>query len=220
MKSILDAVEPIEHLRRRGLLFILSSPSGAGKTTLAKRLMASDPGITLSVSATTRKPRTNEVDGKDYHFVSHDRFAEMVAQDELLEHAQVFDNFYGSPRAPVEAVLASGRDVLFDVDWQGADQIRKAMTTDVVSVFILPPSLAALEARLKSRALDDDETVRRRMAEAIDEMSHWPEYDYALINADLDTCATQLGAILAAERLKLTRRREGLMELLDRIEST
>lgn len=217
MKPILDAVESIEQVRRRGMLFILSSPSGAGKTTLAKRLMAADPAVTLSVSATTRAPREGEVDGKDYHFVTRDAFSDMVLKGEMLEHAEVFGNFYGSPRAPVEAVLAEGRDVLFDVDWQGAQQIRDSMKDDVVSVFILPPSVEALEARLRKRGLDDEATIRHRMEKAIAEMLHWPEYDYVLINADLDTCTTQLGSVLAAERLRLTRRREGLETMFDRI---
>ena len=219
MKPILDAVESIEQVRRRGMLFILSSPSGAGKTTLARRLMQADPAVTLSVSATTRRPREGEIDGTDYHFVTKERFSEMVLQGEMLEHATVFDNFYGSPRAPVEEVLAGGHDVLFDVDWQGAQQIRDSMKDDVVSVFILPPSVEALEARLRSRGLDDEATILHRMEKAMAEMLHWPEYDYVLINADLDTCATQLGSVLAAERLKLTRRREGLETMFDRIQS-
>ncbi len=218
MKPILDAVESIEHVRRRGMLFILSSPSGAGKTTLAKALLRADPAVTLSVSATTRAPREGEVDGKDYHFVTRDRFSEMVLNGEMLEHAEVFGNFYGSPRGPVEAVLAEGRDVLFDVDWQGAQQIRDSMKADVVSVFILPPSVEALEARLRKRGLDDEATIQGRMGKAIAEMLHWPEYDYVLINADLDTCTTQLGSVLAAERLRLTRRREGLETMFDRLQ--
>lgn len=219
MKPILDAVESIEQVRRRGMLFILSSPSGAGKTTLARRLMQADPAVTLSVSATTRHPRDGEVDGVDYHFVTKERFAEMVLQGEMLEHATVFDNFYGSPRAPVEQVLSEGRDVLFDVDWQGAQQIRDSMKDDVVSVFILPPSVEELEARLRQRGLDDDATIRGRMDKAIAEMLHWPEYDYVLINADLETCESQLGSVLAAERLKRTRREEGLSTMFDRIKN-
>jgi len=218
MKPILDAVESIEQVRRRGMLFILSSPSGAGKTTLARRLMVADPAVTLSVSATTRAPRDGEVDGKDYHFVTRERFSDMVLNGEMLEHAEVFGNFYGSPRAPVEAVLAEGRDVLFDVDWQGAQQIRDSMKEDVVSVFILPPSVEALEDRLRKRGLDDEATIRGRMDKAIAEMLHWPEYDYVLINADLETCTTQLGSVLAAERLRLTRRREGLETMFDRLQ--
>ncbi len=219
MKPILDAVESIEQVRRRGMLFILSSPSGAGKTTLAKRLMEADPDVTLSVSATTRKPREGEVDGVDYHFVNKDEFAKMVVDGEMLEHATVFDNYYGSPRAPVEKVLAEGRDVLFDVDWQGAQQIRDSMKDDVVSVFILPPSVEELEARLRSRGLDDEATIRNRMDKSIAEMLNWPDYDYVLINTDLDTCESQLGSVLAAERLKKTRREEGLNSMFDRIKA-
>lgn len=219
MKPILDAVESIEYVRRRGMLFILSSPSGAGKTTLAKRLMEADPQVTLSVSATTRQPRAGEVDGVDYHFVSKDEFSKMVVEGEMLEHATVFDNYYGSPRAPVEKVLGEGRDVLFDVDWQGAQQIRDSMKDDVVSVFILPPSVEELEARLRNRGLDDDATIRNRMDKSIAEMLHWPEYDYVLINTDLDVCASQLGSVLAAERLKRARREEGLNSMFDRIKA-
>lgn len=210
MLPVLGAVEPNDALPRRGLLFILSSPSGAGKTTLSRHLLAADDALNLSVSATTRPPRAAERDGVDYHFVSAARFAEMVEAQAMLEHAQVFGNQYGSPRAPVEEALAAGRDVLFDVDWQGAQQIRLAMRGDVVSVFILPPSIAALEARLKSRAQDDDATVARRMVKAMDEISHWREYDYVLVNDDLAKCATQLAALLTAERLKLHRRNRGL----------
>ena len=170
MLPVLGAVDSFDALPRRGLSFILSSPSGAGKTTLSRHLLGADDALNLSVSATTRAPRAKERDGVDYHFVTADRFDEMVGTDEMLEHAQVFGNHYGSPRAPVEAALAAGRDVLFDVDWQGAQQIRLAMQGDVVSVFILPPSIAALEARLKSRAQDDDATVARRMVKAMDEI--------------------------------------------------
>ncbi len=219
MKPILDAVESIEQVRRRGMLFILSSPSGAGKTTLAKRLMEADPDVTLSVSATTRQPREGEVDGVDYHFVDKDAFSKMVVDGQMLEHATVFDNYYGSPRAPVEKVLAKGRDVLFDVDWQGAQQIRDSMKDDVVSVFILPPSVEELEARLRNRGLDDDTTIRKRMDKSLAEMEHWPEYDYVLINSDLAACESQLGAVLAAERLKRARREEGLNAMYARIEA-
>ena len=207
---VLEAVEPFATVARRGLLFILSSPSGAGKTTLSRMMLAADPALTLSVSATTRPPRAKERDGVDYHFVTPQAFAGMVADGEMLEHAHVFGNEYGSPRAPVEAALSEGRDVLFDVDWQGAQQIKLAMQGDVVSVFILPPSIAALDSRLRSRAQDDDETVARRMAKAMDEISHWREYDYVLVNDDLSKCATQLAAILTAERLRLHRRNAGL----------
>lgn len=219
MKPILDAVESIEQVRRRGMLFILSSPSGAGKTTLAKRLMDADPHVTLSVSATTRQPREGEVDGVDYHFVTKDAFAKMVVDGEMLEHATVFDNYYGSPRAPVEKVLSEGRDVLFDVDWQGAQQIRDSMKNDVVSVFILPPSVEELESRLRNRGLDDDATIRKRMDKSLAEMEHWPEYDYVLINSELTACESQLGSVLAAERLKRRRREEGLNAMYARIEA-
>ena len=215
---ILEAVETFETMPRRGLLFILSSPSGAGKTTLSRHLLAADEGLNLSVSATTRPPRVGERDGIDYHFVSVDTFGEMANNGAMLEHAKVFDNLYGSPRAPVESALAAGRDVLFDVDWQGAQQIKLAMQGDVVSVFILPPSVAALEGRLKARAQDDDATVARRMAKAMDEISHWREYDYVLVNDDLDKCATQLAAILTAERLRLHRRNPGLDGFVARLE--
>ena len=210
MHPVLQAVEPFGIVPRRGLLFILSSPSGAGKTPLSRRMLAVDEGLSLSVSATTRPPRPGEVDGVDYHFVDAAAFTGMVTGGAMLEHAEVFGNFYGSPRAPVERALAQGRDVLFDVDWQGAQQIKLAMQGDVVSVFILPPSLAALEARLKSRAQDDDATVARRMAKAMDEISHWREYDYVLVNDDLERCGIQLASILTAERLRLTRRSAGL----------
>ena len=219
MKPILDAVESIEQVRRRGMLFILSSPSGAGKTTLAKRLMEADPDVTLSVSATTRNPREGEVDGVDYHFVTKEAFSKMVVEGDMLEHATVFDNYYGSPRAPVEKVLAKGRDVLFDVDWQGAQQIRDSMKDDVVSVFILPPSVEELESRLRNRGLDDDATIRNRMDKSLAEMEHWPEYDYVLINTELEACESQLGSVLAAERLKRRRREEGLNAMYARIEA-
>lgn len=210
MLAALGAIEPFESLPRRGLLFILSSPSGAGKTTLSRRLLAADPALSLSVSATTRPPRPGERDGVDYHFVDAPAFEAMVTGGAMLEHAEVFGNRYGSPRTPVEAALAAGRDVLFDVDWQGAQQIKLAMRGDVVSVFILPPSLAALESRLKSRAQDDAATVARRMAKAESEISHWREYKYVLVNDDLEKCALQLSAILTGERLRLPRRSAGL----------
>ncbi len=210
MNPVLGSVEPYDTLPRRGLLFILSSPSGAGKTTLSRQLLAADDCLNLSVSATTRPPRAGEQDGVDYHFVTPDAFGAMVDMGQMLEHAKVFDNLYGSPRAPVEAALAAGRDVLFDVDWQGAQQIKLAMQGDVVSVFILPPSISALETRLKARAQDDDATVARRMDKAMDEISHWREYDYVLVNDDLEKCGTQLAAILTAERLRLHRRNPGL----------
>jgi guanylate kinase len=193
---------------RRGILFVLSSPSGAGKTTLSRKLLAEDPAFTLSVSATTRSPRSGEVEGKDYFFVTKQRFAEMVTGREMLEHADVFCNSYGTPRAPVEAAIETGRDVLFDVDWQGAQQLRNCdLGPLVVTVFILPPSIAALESRLKSRAQDSDTVIAGRMAKARDEISHWGEYDYVLINDDLVDCYSRIGIIIAAERLRRERQK-------------
>lgn len=193
---------------RRGILFVLSSPSGAGKTTLSRRLLAEDPGFTLSISATTRAPRPGEVDGVDYFFVSQQRFDRMVAERAMLEHAHVFGHSYGTPRAPVEAAVQSGKDVLFDVDWQGAQQLRNSdLGLLVVTVFILPPSIAALEDRLRSRAQDSDQVIARRMAKARDEISHWAEYDYVLINDDLATCYSRIGTIVAAERQRRGRQK-------------
>lgn len=195
------------HVARRGLLYVISSPSGAGKTTLSRRLLASEgESLSLSVSATTRPRRPAEVDGVDYRFIDPTRFSEMVEGGELLEHADVFGARYGTPRAPVEAWLAQGRDVLFDVDWQGARQLRESvLKNDVVSVFILPPSLGELERRLFQRNQDAPETVARRMAKARDEISHCPEYDYVVVNLDLDASEATLRAILAAERARRTR---------------
>jgi guanylate kinase len=191
---------------RRGLMFVLSSPSGAGKTTLSRRLLAEDSGITLSVSATTRPPRKGEIDGVDYFFVAPDRFAEMVNGDELLEWATVFGNRYGTPRAPVETALHAGRDVLFDIDWQGTQQLQQTdAASDLVRVFILPPDLAELERRLTGRATDPADVIAGRMARARDEISHWGEYDYILINDDAEVCLGEIRAILHAERLRRKR---------------
>jgi guanylate kinase len=196
------------HADRRGILFVLSSPSGAGKTTLSRKLLAEDPDFTLSISATTRPPRSAEVAGVDYLFVSQQRFDAMVAGCEMLEHAHVFGHSYGTPRGPVEAAIRSGRDVLFDVDWQGAQQLRNSdLGPLVVTVFILPPSIAALEARLRSRAQDNDEVIAGRMARARDEISHWAEYDYVLINDDLAACYSRIGTIIAAERQRRERQK-------------
>ena len=192
-------------IQRRGLMLVLSSPSGAGKTTLSRRLLAEDKGVTLSVSVTTRKMRPGEVDGRDYHFIDRRKFDELIDKDGLLEWAEVFDNYYGTPRGPVMDALAAGRDVLFDIDWQGTQQLREKARGDVVTVFILPPSIPELERRLHSRAQDDYETIHRRMAKASDEMSHWAEYDYVVINRDVDDAFAQVKAILAAERLKRER---------------
>jgi guanylate kinase len=194
-----------ETVARRGLMLVLSSPSGAGKTTLSRRLLEVDPAVQLSVSATTRPQRPAEVDGRDYHFVDRKRFDEMVRKGEMLEWAEVFGNRYGTPRAPVEEALARGQDMLFDIDWQGTQQLRDKVSKDFVSVFLLPPSVPELERRLTTRAQDSDEVIRGRMAKASDEMSHWAEYDYVLLNHDLDETFAQLQAILTAERLKRER---------------
>ncbi|KAB7646512.1 guanylate kinase [Polymorphobacter fuscus] len=191
---------------RRGLMFVLSSPSGAGKTTLSRRLLEGDGDITLSVSATTRPPRPGEVDGKDYWFVSPDRFADMVRDDQLLEWATVFGHRYGTPRGPVEAALHEGHDVLFDIDWQGTQQLQQTdAASDLVRVFILPPDLAELERRLMGRATDPIDVITGRMARARDEISHWGEYDYILVNDNADLCLAELRAILKAERLRRKR---------------
>ena len=191
---------------RRGLLLILSSPSGAGKSTLARRLMAWDPTISFSVSATTRAPRAGEEDGREYYFRTREDFETMVETGGMLEHAEVFGNFYGSPRAPVEAAMDEGRDTLFDIDWQGGQQIRNsALGRDVVSIFILPPSIAELESRLRGRAQDSEETIAGRMAKSRDEISHWAEYDYVIINRDIELSFNELKTILQAERLRRDR---------------
>lgn len=191
---------------RRGLLLVISSPSGAGKTTLSRRLLDRDPHITMSVSVTTRPPRPGEVDGRDYYFISKERFEAMRDAGELLESAEVFGNCYGTPKGPVELSLAKGRDVLFDIDWQGTQQLAQAMQDDLVRVFILPPSVEALRDRLISRAQDPMVVVAKRMAEASREISHWAEYDYVIVNDDLETADREICAILAAERLKRKRR--------------
>ena len=196
---------PASLIHRRGLLLVLSSPSGAGKTTLSRALLASDPAITMSVSVTTRKPRPGEVEGRDYYFTDAKGYARMEAQDDLLEGARVFGNSYGTPREPVEAAVRLGRDVLFDIDWQGAQQLAEKMAGDLVRVFILPPSGAALEQRLKTRALDPPDVVAARMAEASAELSHWGEYDYVLVNETIDAGLANLRAILSAERLRRDR---------------
>ena len=192
-------------IERRGLLMVLSSPSGAGKTTLARRLMEADAEIAMSVSVTTRPPRPGEVEGRDYNFIDDATFKRMREAGELLEWARVFDNFYGTPRRPVEEAIGSGRDILFDIDWQGAQQLSEKMKHDVVRVFILPPSAAALERRLQTRAQDSARVVRRRMEAASAEISHWPEYDYVIVNANIDSSLAGIRAILTAERLKRER---------------
>jgi guanylate kinase len=192
-------------MKRRGLMLVLSSPSGAGKTTLSRRLLQSDPAIQMSVSATTRKVRPNEIDGRDYFFINAREFERRVKTGDFLEHAHVFGNRYGTPKKAVDDILKSGKDVLFDIDWQGTQQLKQQARDDVVSVFVLPPSHAELERRLRARAQDEEEVVQRRMAKAADEISHWAEYDYIIINDDVMAAQTQLETILAAERLKRAR---------------
>ena len=192
-------------IARRGLMLVLSSPSGAGKTTLSRLLLAEDKSIELSISVTTRARRPGEVGGRHYHFIGADRFKAMIRGGDLLEWAEVFGHRYGTPRAPVERALAAGKDVLFDIDWQGANKLRRKVGSDLVTVFVLPPSAPELGRRLKSRAQDSESVIRRRMAEAGREMSHWREYDYVLINYDLERAFAELRAILAAERLKRER---------------
>jgi guanylate kinase len=198
--------------KRRGLMLVMSSPSGAGKTTLSRMLLADEAEeVVMSVSATTREPRPGEENGKDYYFVPHDRFREMIEGNELLEHAIVFENRYGTPRGPVMDALNQGKDVLFDIDWQGTQQLAESAGDDLVRVFVLPPSIDELENRLKKRAQDSEETVKKRMEKAESEISHWAEYDYVLINDDLEKTYQKLREILNAERL---RRRPGLSEFV------
>lgn len=204
---------------RRGLLIILSSPSGAGKTTLTRRLRDWDGTIRFSVSATTRAPRPGEVDGSDYHFLTEAAFKSQVADGQMLEHAQVFGNFYGSPRGPVEAAIDDGRDVLFDVDWQGAQQIKNsALGKHVLSIFFLPPSISELRRRLVSRGQDEPETIAKRMLKSWDEISHWDGYDYVLINDDLDATEAQLKSIVTAERLRRSQQ-PGLTDHVRKLQS-
>jgi guanylate kinase len=186
-------------------MLVLSSPSGAGKTTLSRKLLEADPNVSLSVSLTTRRQRPGEVDGRDYHFIDRQQFDVMAQRAELLEWAQVFEHHYGTPRAPVEAALAKGRDVLFDIDWQGTQQLREKADRDLVSIFVLPPSVPDLERRLRSRAQDSEEVIHARMTKAADEMSHWAEYDYVVINVEIEQAFAQVQSILIAERLKRER---------------
>jgi guanylate kinase len=192
-------------MQRRGLMLVLSSPSGAGKTTLSRRLLQTDPDIVMSVSATTRAPRPNEVEGQDYFFVSPAKFDEMVEAGEFLEHANVFGNKYGTPRGAVMAALEAGKDVLFDIDWQGTQQLKVQAREDLASVFVLPPSKAELERRLRIRAQDSESVVRQRMAKASDELSHWAEYDYLLLNDDIQHAQGKLEEILRVERSRRAR---------------
>ncbi|MFO1034578.1 MAG: guanylate kinase [Hyphomicrobiales bacterium] len=206
----------LTQISRRGLLFVMSSPSGAGKTTLSRKLLAADKNITMSVSVTTRKPRPGEVDGVDYHFISQAQFDSMVERGELLEWATVFGNSYGTPRKPVEEALAAGRDVLFDIDWQGTQQLAQNMKDDLVRLFILPPTADALRDRLIARAQDSSAVIAKRMAEASHEISHWPEYDYVIVNDALDESHRMVMAILTAERLR-RRRQLGLTDFVRRL---
>jgi guanylate kinase len=201
---------------RRGFLLVLSSPSGAGKTTITHRLIERDPTLSLSVSVTTRPPRPGEVDGADYHFIDQARFDHMVAAGELLEHATVFGHCYGTPRRPIEQAIAAGHDIVTDIDWQGTQQLAGGLASDVVSVFVLPPDTAALEARLKQRAQDSPAIVASRMAKSAEEMSHWSEYDYVIVNRDLDDSVAEALAIVTAERLRRTRQ-IGLADFVNRL---
>jgi guanylate kinase len=204
-------------VERRGLMFVLSSPSGAGKTTLSRMLLERTPGLKMSVSATTRPKRPGEIEGRDYFFVDKPKFEAMVDQGELLEWAPVFGNLYGTPRKVVEAALSVGQDVLFDIDWQGTQQLREKARADVVSVFILPPSAADLEKRLHTRAQDSDEVIRGRMSRATHELSHWAEYDYIVVNHNVDDAFAEVQSILKAERLK-RERRTGLTEFVRKLQ--
>jgi len=205
-------------IKRRGFLLVLSSPSGAGKTTITRRLVADDPSLTLSVSVTTRPARDGEIEGRDYHFIDRQRFDEMIARGELLEHATVFGNGYGTPRGPIEAALSAGRDVVGDVDWQGTQQLAKSVPQDLVSVFVLPPSLAALGGRLRARAQDSAAVVASRMAKSAEELSHWPEYDYVIVNDTIESAVAKVRAVVIAERLRRVRQ-TGLAEFVNRLGS-
>ena len=205
-----------DNISRRGLMLVLSSPSGAGKTTLSRRLLESDRNISLSVSATTRAMRPGEVHGKDYHFLSREEFDVWLGQGKFLEHASVFGNRYGTPSHLVTDELGRGHDVLFDIDWQGTQQLKEKMRDDLVSIFILPPTHEELERRLRNRAQDSDEIVAGRMAKAADEISHWPEYDYVIVNTDVEKALADIQAILNAERLRRGRQ-TGISEFVGRL---
>jgi guanylate kinase len=212
----MSPTQPPAEIHRRGFLLVLSSPSGAGKTTITRRLIGRDPTLSLSVSVTTRKPRPSEVDGRDYFFIGSAKFDEMIAKGELLEHATVFGHCYGTPRQPIEQALSEGRDVVTDIDWQGTQQLRETVRSDIVTVFVLPPGMEALSTRLRTRAEDTEEEIANRLAKSSEEMSHWAEYDYVVINSDLDECVSAVEGILAAERLRRTRRL-GLADFVNRI---
>jgi guanylate kinase len=203
-------------IRRRGFLLVLSSPSGAGKTTITRRLLDRDPSLSLSVSVTTRPARKGEIDGTDYHFIDRTRFDRMVAEGDLLEHASVFGHCYGTPRQPIEAAISEGCDIVTDIDWQGTQQVSASLSADLVTVFILPPTSQALEGRLRTRAQDSEAVVAQRMAKSSEEMSHWSEYDYVIVNGDLDKSVAEAQAIVTAERLKRARQR-GLADFVTRL---
>lgn len=202
------------NIKNRGLLFVLSSPSGAGKTTIAKSLISSDPRVKMSVSVTTRPQRPGEIDGVDYHFKSEKEYDALLENDALLEHAQVFGNHYGTLRKPVEDMLEDGHDIIFDIDWQGTQQIAEKCRPDMVRVFILPPSTTILEHRLRSRGTDSDDIITQRMNQALNEISHWPEYDYVIVNSDIEDCILKVRSILASERLKRSRQ-VGLVDFVN-----
>jgi guanylate kinase len=205
-------------ISRRGFLLVLSSPSGAGKTTITRQLIARDPTLSLSVSVTTRKPRPSEVDGRDYYFIDQAKFDEMVTTGDLLEHATVFGHSYGTPRKPIEQALNEGRDVVTDIDWQGTQQLRETVRGDVVTVFVLPPSISALDMRLRTRAEDTEQEIVKRMSKSSDEMSHWAEYDFVVVNDDLAQCVATVESILTVERLRRTRS-VGLADFVNRVRS-
>jgi guanylate kinase len=205
-----------ETIHRRGLMLVLSSPSGAGKTSISRELLRRERNLVMSVSATTRKKRPGESDGVDYHFVTPTKFNDMIAGRQLLEYAKVFSNYYGTPKAPVEKALAEGQDVLFDIDWQGTQQLAQSARDDLVSVFVLPPSTTELERRLRARAQDSEKVVAERMSKAADEMSHWREYDYIIVNRDLSESVAQVEAILVAERARRDRQ-IGLADFVKRL---
>jgi guanylate kinase len=212
----MSTTEPPATIHRRGFLLVLSSPSGAGKTTITRRLLDRDPTLSLSVSVTTRPARPGEVDGRDYCFIDQPRFDMMVAAGDLLEHASVFGHHYGTPRQPIEAALAAGRDIVTDIDWQGTQQLGATLPHDLVTVFVLPPTMAALEMRLRQRAQDSAEIVQGRMAKSAEELSHWSEYDYVIVNRELDDSVAAVEAIVTAERLRRTRQL-GLADFVNRL---
>jgi guanylate kinase len=212
----MSAPGPPAAIHRRGFLLVLSSPSGAGKTTITRHLLQRDPSLSLSVSVTTRPARPGEVDGRDYCFIDQPRFDAMVAAGDLLEHASVFGHHYGTPRQPIEAALAAGRDIVTDIDWQGTQQLGATLPHDLVTVFVLPPTMAALEMRLRQRAQDSAEIVQGRMAKSAEELSHWSEYDYVIVNRELDDSVAAVEAIVTAERLRRTRQL-GLADFVNRL---